>query len=303
MSLVDARRRVAATLPFALLCFTVSSRWLLESKLPTAGSTLLTQSAGCLLAAGVVFIRGLIRRTSATCTWVPSASVVAAASLVITAPAVCSAASSRSLNAENVMLALALTPVVVAVASSAFGEAEEGDLGARLWPGLVGTAGLLLILPAPSFTSWRFGLALSSMPLVLGTGAAWVTRGVDRSELLTRPAWISQWQTWAFVGAAVVLCLLAFASWQQSLHPSFSSVAASLDAFTLLLTLEVLSSRRASPWSAQFLFVPLLALLEGVFVMRPLLTARSYLALAMLAVSSAGQWCIKPEEPRQSGLT
>ena len=53
-----------------------------------------------------------------------------------------------------------------------------------------------------------------------------------------------------------------------------------------LLTLLVLRRLGVVRWSAQFLLIPLLTLLEGVLLLRPVLDFRSWMAFVLLAVSS-----------------
>jgi hypothetical protein len=64
------------------------------------------------------------------------------------------------------MIALALTPVVVALA----GRVES--VAGRIWPGLAAVAGLMLVVAQPSLGDARSDVALCLMPVLTGCGAA-----------------------------------------------------------------------------------------------------------------------------------
>ncbi len=206
-------------------------------------------------------------------------------SVAVVGPALAVAIFRRNVNASNATLALALTPCVIAVATSALmGEAHE-DVTARLWPGLAGTAGLLLLLPQPVVRDWQFGLALAAMPLLAGLGATlyFVSRTSEQaghfsSVVIYRPA-ISL----AFAGFAYGA--LALRGLGQGAVP-FSWGVAGADGLLALLTVMTLERLGPTRWAAQFLLAPLLTLVEGVAFLRPLLDLRSWLAFGLLTISA-----------------
>ena len=196
--------------------------------------------------------------------------------------AVAAAISTRFVNANNATLALALVPCVTAVTMSASEHEGSADLTARLWPGLAGVAGLLLLLPQPVFTDWRFALAFVAMPLLVGAGSSAfsaacgpdVFRGSQRGSLTCT----------VLLLAGSAFGLLSLRSFRGSVA-SFSWGVAALDGLLALLSLLVLQRLGAMSWAAQFLLIPLLTLLEGAVLLHPVLDLRSWLAFALLAVS------------------
>ena len=291
-----------AVWPFAALCLLAGSRWLQEGALPATQSTAGSEAAGCIMAAGLVGFSGALRSTGAQArqSRLPFWRTVGAAAVVLTAPAVAAAVSSRHVSGNDATLALALTPVVVAVASAANGTAETGGLAGRLWPGLAGMAGLLLLIPPPDFSGWRFVAALGALPLLSGCAAAGVQRGLEEAPGDTSPSRgrlarkLSGslprnplgWEFFALLAAAAVFALLGPRThWGQPQGGS-SFPAAGLDGLTFLLSLLVLRRLGAIGWAAQFLAIPLLTLLEGAGVLRPVLDLRSWIGFALLAVSS-----------------
>ncbi len=163
----------------------------------------------------------------------------------------------------------------------------EGDLTARLWPGLAGLAGLLLLLPQPSLGDWRYDLSLLCLPLVTGLGASYVTarQGHQVSEQVfpsPEPLWLAV----TLGSAALVFAGLAWGAQHSGGNEIFSVSAATLDGLMALLTLLVLRRLGAVRWSSQYLLIPLLTLLEGALLLRPVLDWRSWMAFALLAASS-----------------
>ena len=281
--------------PFVALCLMVSSRWVLEGAHPEAVSTAATEALGCFsagcLVAGWAWWRSIRGRPLRSRT-VPEINLSLAAGLLVSGPALASLIADRHLSGENATLALSLTPVVVAVASQHFYAETQENLTARLWPGLAGMAGLLLLLAQPKFSSWRFTAALAAMPLIAGVAAAFVRsrlHSLETSPLVTLPddqRWLVPWPTAALIAAALVFGVLALRASGFQREFSCSPLAASLDGITASLSLLVLARAGAVRWSAQFLAIPLFTLLEGVFLLRPILDTRSWLAFTLLLVST-----------------
>jgi drug/metabolite transporter (DMT)-like permease len=183
----------------------------------------------------------------------------------------------QGLSAGNLMMAFALTPVVLAVAEAARGDSRE-NLAGRLWPGLAAVAGLLLLLPQPVFGSAGSDVVLVIAPLLTGCGAALfcsADAGVWRM-----PA--------ALCGAAVVLGIAALAVFHRGhVWPEMLGLAAGLDAVEALLTILVLERLSAARWSAQFVVVPLVILVESFVILRESLSPRGIGGLLLLAGASA----------------
>lgn len=242
------------------------------------------------MAAALVFCRRKFfkRHQSATVTshesgkWKSSV----AAALLITSPALSSVVADRHLNANAATMALALTPVVVAVAAAAYSVGTE--LAGLLWPGLVGVAGLLLLLPEPNLSFWRTDVALATMPLLAGSTAVLLIYGhialgkcdMDAGDRHNR--WIER----GLLLAAILFGLL----WLQELrlHEDIrlSWIGSAADGLVSLLSLWTLERVGAVRWSAQFLFTPLMTIIEGVVLLRPALTTRSWVGFFLLLVGT-----------------
>ena len=206
---------------------------------------------------------------------------------MLTGPAVAQALSSRYVSADDATLALCLTPVVVAVAASATA-LEAGDMAARLWPGLAGAAGLLLLLPQPSLSGWRFVVALLALPLLAGIGAVHVTVTTEAAQTPTAVRGVSWLGATLFV-SSLLFALLGLIAYRQSGAVGVSALAVAADGLQALLTILALQRLGAVRWSSQFLIVPLLTMLEGAVLLRPMLDTRSWLAFVLLGVSSGYQ--------------
>ena len=209
---------------------------------------------------------------------------------MLTGPALAVFAAGQFLNSNNTTLALALVPIVVAVVASASGEAEHGDFTGLLWPGLAGVAGLLLLVPQPSFGSLRPWLGMLLMPLIVGLGAGIWSGERERSRTLAAEGGRRLGVTLGFLLAATLFAVLAVLHQRTGGELAFSFSAVALDGVTAALTLLALDRVSAIRWSAQFLLIPLLGLLEGVVLLKPFLDSRSYLAFGLIGVSALYQW-------------
>lgn len=224
-----------------------------------------------------------------------------AGALALSGTALAAMVSDRYINANDVTLALSLTPVVVAIAVCASRVGEGHDLTARLWPGLMGLAGLLLLLPQPALSGWRFVLALCLMPAVIGTAAAIAAPvGVHGEEVRGRAL---PWKVVALLGAGAMFVAVGLVERRTGSSLPLTWEAAVLDGVTALLSLMALSRLGATRWSAQFLVVPLLTMLEGAAILRPVLDVRSWLAFALLALSGAYLFRVGREGRRAAGAS
>ncbi len=275
--------------PMGLLCCLEGSRWLLEESLPVTRPTLLSAAAGCAMAAVIVVVWRTLRRRRGQ-----SSELVfqqrgqgegqrsVAAALLVTSPALGGAISDRHLNANVATIALALTPAVVAVAVTAARTNDE--LAGLLWPGLAGTAGLLLLLPEPSLSSWRMDVALAAMPLLSGVMSVFLTSGDSalREGGSHAAGRHNRWIERGLLLAAVLFALALLPKLHIHEEMVFSWAASAVDGMVSLLTLWTLQRVGAVRWSAQFLLTPFVTIAEGVALLRPALTARSWVGLFLL---------------------
>jgi drug/metabolite transporter (DMT)-like permease len=193
-------------------------------------------------------------------------------------------------SAVSLTMALALTPVVLAVAESAM-RGDEGNLAGRLWPGLAAVAGLLLVLAEPSLASAWGDILLVLAPLMTGVGA--VLFCTAEESVWRLPA--------ALLGVAAVFALGAVVTMGGGhAWPELLGLATGLDALEAVLAVMALGRLGATRWSAQFALVPLVVLLEGLALMREWVPVRMIGGLLLLAVASAA--LLAPaavgEEPR-----
>lgn len=286
---MQAARRPAWQLwwPFALLCLLRGSRWMLSGSLPGSATTFASASLGCGSAAALYL---LILRPSSVMREQRSDILRSAigGALLITGP-LTALLYPRAIAATSLTMALALTPVVIAVGEAATRHSRE-TLAGRLWPGLAAIAGLLLLLLQPSLTNPAVDLVLVLTPLLTGWGAVLFCSA--RATIWRIPA--------ALLGACVVLGLGAainFATHTGGL-PDMAGLAAGFDALEALLALIALGRLSATRWSAQFAIVPLIILLEGVVMVPASVPARMIVGLVLLAFAAVALLIPPSEESR-----
>jgi hypothetical protein len=180
-------------------------------------------------------------------------------------------------------MALALTPVAVAIGASSFGAARSQGVAGRIWPGLAAVTGLLLILVQPDLGNTTSDIALFLAPTLTGLGAALFDCD-DRAPAAN-----------ALIGASVLFAFATLASAFIAGHrPSFSLLAIAYEGILALLSVLALSRLGATRWSSQFTWLPLLVLVEGIVLVRPSVTTRSVVGLLLLAIASV--YLLLPQE-------
>jgi drug/metabolite transporter (DMT)-like permease len=260
--------------PLLALLAAGAARWIVTDTHPEAGSTLASEALGCAWAALLVW--AVAPRSARRAGWAGWKTMLAGAMLV-GGPVTALLVHAPLVDPGGLTMALALTPVVVAVASAALSRGQTDDVAGRLWPGLAAVAGLLLVLVTPSLSDVRSDVVLALAPLLAGVGAAWfcVQPGTAAGKLRI-----------GLAGASALFLAAALAGWPLSGRPTFSVVAVAWDGVIALLSLLTLVQLAATRWSAQFVLLPLLILLEGIVLMRPPMTVRLDCGLALLAVAS-----------------
>ena len=265
--------------PFALLCLAASSEWTITDNWPQAGSTLASETVACALAAGLsvgLALKNRSRRPSEA----SSFTAALGGTLVLVGPIIGILLQAPSLNPASLVLALALTPVVTAVAEAASGSSEDGLSAANLWPGLAALVGLLLILPEPSFSNPLNDLVLLLTPLLTGVGC-----------VLFRSSVASTSGTWssaaAFASAGCVFGIGAAAqAIRQRAIPALAPASVAVDFVLTLLTILALQRLAASQYTARYVLVPLAILLQSLFLLHSGISARS-VACGVLLVGAA----------------
>jgi drug/metabolite transporter (DMT)-like permease len=201
-----------------------------------------------------------------------------AGAMLVGGPAVGLLFRGQELDSGSLTIALALTPVIIAIAASALGTESSDSIAGRIWPGLAAVAGLMLVLVQPTLGDARTDLALVLAPALTGVGA--VLFCVDQPRSASRAVA-------ALLGASALFAVaLAESCFFAGARPSISLLAVACDGVLALLGVVTLAQLGATRWSSQFTWVPLLIILEGIVLMRPQLTARWVIGLALLALAS-----------------
>lgn len=190
----------------------------------------------------------------------------------------------RDLDSTALTISLAFAPIIIAIASSALGTESSEGIAGRIWPSLAAVAGLLLVLVQPSLGDLRTDLLLLLAPVLTGLGAVLFSMDHPRSILRTLSS---------LLGATALFALaLATGHFLDSAHPTVSVLAIACDGIVALLGIATLSRLGSTRWSAQFTWVPLLIILEGIVLVRPRLTAHWFTGIILLIV--AGVYLLLP---------
>jgi hypothetical protein len=262
--------------PFALLCLAASSEGWITDNWPQAGSTLASETVACALAAMLTFSLAFLK-PKARLTRLSTSSAAWSGALILTGPAIGLFLMS-SLGPANRVLALALTPVVVAVAEAALGTQEQGLSARSLWPGLAAVSGLLLVLPEPSLASPLNDAALLLAPLLTGIGCTLFRHhsleAMDARENATA----------TFAGGCLLFGLgTAVQSTLQHTLPAPTFAAVAIDLILTLLSILALQRLTATQYAARYVLVPLVILLLSLFQVHATITARSVTCAVLLA--------------------
>lgn len=242
---------------------------------PDSESTLSSLGMGSLWAALVSLM--LIVRTPAQAMVRRSWLGLLSGALLAAGPAAGLLLHAREITSTSLTMALALTPVAVGIAVSAFGGRTSVSVAGRIWPGLAAIGGLLLLLAEPSLADPASDLALFLAPTLTGIGAA-----------LLCSSGTSRWRatTALFGGTALFAVAILAESLLTHVRPRVSLLAMACDGLMALLSVYALLQIGAARWSAQFTLLPLLIVLEGIALVRPTITARWVVGLSLLAFAS-----------------
>jgi hypothetical protein len=267
-------KRFQQAWPFALLCLIASTIWLLLDRYPQISFTLSTYAIASAVAGGLVYC--VTRRVKR----LPSEALLAPASggaLILIGPTIGTFLGATSLGASGLTIALALTPVVVAVAWPALTE-RQFYLN-QLWPGIVAAAALLIAIPAPSTADWRSDASMALAPLLTGIGCVLYARS-DVPVL---------WKATASLALATILFTIGVLTQSFAQHAALSISLSAISIATVLFLLALLALSRfsAMQYTARYTLVPLVLLMEGPLLLsRSLLTWRAILCAALLLLAT-----------------
>lgn len=286
--------------PFLLLLLVGASRWAVTAVRPEADPTLASETIGCawatLLALAVLAIQ---QNLAGPAPAKPAPSRAArlrwllAGAMFSSGPVITLFLRGRELDSGALTIALALTPVIIAIASSAFGTESAEGIAGRIWPSLAAVAGLLLVLVQPTLGDLRTDLALALAPTLTGIGA--VLFCVDSPRAPSRIPTTLLGASTAFALALAASCLIAHT------RPSLSLAAVACDGVLALLSILALNQLGATRWSSQFTWVPLLVILEGIVLVRPHLTSHWFIGLILLII--AGVYLLVPQADEPASET
>jgi hypothetical protein len=285
------RERLQPWLLFGLLVLAGAVRWMVTEARPDSESTLASLTLGCGWAALVslmLLVRGpaqaMVRRS-----WLG----LLAGALLFAGPVAGLLLHVHEFNATSLTMALTLTPVAVGITSAAVGGGEMGGAAGRIWPGLAALGGLLLLLAEPSLSNPRADLALFLAPTLTGVGAALLC-------LRGSSGWRAT--TGLFGATALFAVVLLVESVASGVRPRVSLLAVACDGVMALLSVYALLRVGATRWSAQFALLPLLIVLEGIAMVRPVFTARWVVGLSLLALASI-YLLLPPGDDSEAGAT
>jgi hypothetical protein len=286
--------------PFLLLLLVGASRWAVAAVRPEADATLASEAVGCAWATLVALAVAGLRPTSASPAAAPPAPSrgarlrwLLAGAMFSGGPVITLFLHGRDLDASALTIALALTPVIIAIASSALGTESSEGMAGRIWPGLAAVAGLLLVLVQPTLGDLRTDLALVLAPTLTGVGAVLFCAGPQRAAARMPTA---------LLGASTLFAVgLAGSYLVAHARASLSLPAVACDGVLALLGILTLNQLGATRWSSQFTWVPLLVILEGIVLVRPQLTAHWFIGLILLMV--AGVYLLVPQVDESTAET
>ena len=196
------------------------------------------------------------------------------------------------LNAAGFSIAMSLTPMVISVASSVRNETAYEGITGRIWPSLAAVVGLLLLFAQPALADVRSDLTYLFAPILTGTGAVLFGVGPHRAEVRV---------ALSLAGGCLFFAVsLAVAMFFGNPFQAISIVTVASDGLLILLSVVSLIQVGPSKWSAQFILVPLLIVLEGIILVHPRLTAQVIVGLILLAASSVSLLLSKVDEQDES---
>jgi drug/metabolite transporter (DMT)-like permease len=283
------RRRRIVWSGFVLLCLATSLQWLIP---PTMTKVSPLQQQGVMYAAigfcALAFARlgksgdGL---RAVRWGWIALAGV-----LFLGVPAILLDIVSGVTSSAIVSLLFTVTPVVVvlAVMNNSSALQEESGLQRLFVPVLAGVGGVLCVLPfafTGSTLEWGAFAVVLAAAVLAGVAGVWLYRLLQAASMAESIAIIG------ISNAAVLLCWCGLHGpfiWR--LNEIFHGLSVALDVVQIalvLLTLWLVREMDPVQLSARYLVIPLLTISEGVVAMRPPVTVRLILGIALLAT---GTW-------------
>jgi drug/metabolite transporter (DMT)-like permease len=185
----------------------------------------------------------------------------------------------QRMSAVGFTIALSLTPVVVGVAGSTFKSDLSSHVAQRIWPGLAAMAALLMLFSTPSLQDAWTDIAYVLAPVLTGAGAALFCSGRAGHAQRAAPA---------LGGAVAVLTLFLVTSFLRGYALERLSLAsAAINAVLAALALASLEQLGAQRWSAQFVLIPLLVVVQGMVLSHSVMGIRGLSAIGLLSIAAS----------------
>ena len=229
--------------------------------------------------------------------WLALGKVVVGGILLVGVPVILFGASVHGVSSMGRAVMTTLAPVMVCLAVTQRGRsAGEEELAWRLLvPGLAGIAGVLLLFPFDVPGSLRgvvmLGLVVVAVGMVALSGV-WLQRvseGVGVASVWAAVLW----------GNAMVLGVSGWAQGESVLMPGLS---AWVDVAEVVLLVWLVWAMPPLRLMARFLAVPLVAVLEGLVMMRPQVTVRMGAGVGLLILGAG--WIMRARiEEDAAGLS
>ncbi len=276
MSLSEGRKSGWWWWAFAGLCVLAGSRWISSDEWPQTASTLSTEAWACWVAALGSFALAGLRKPGLPAR-ASALKLVAIGAGLLAAPALGAVLSGPAAQPFNRTVALCLVPVVVAVLGGIWG---EGGMG-RLWPGLVGLGGAMLVFPLVVPVKVVDYVWLLVVPLAVGAASA----GLARAAKGVAAEWCA---AMVFTGGAVCLGLLEAVRLERTgvVAAPVTASAVGINVVIAVLTVWVFVQGEAMAYVARYFLVPLITIVEGVLIFREGVTGRLVVGVGLLAVGT-----------------
>lgn len=256
----QARRPSLMAIGFIGLCVMQGSTWLLPEwessyKSELDFSDLLYLIVGLI---GIAYSCSGNRKTRSMLDWTK---VGALGVMLVGVPELLVELALRSASATTVAAGMALVPVVVSVVVQ-----QNGSSGRALTPALAAFGGVLLLLPSQLEFSWS-ATEVSAAALSIGLAGVLLHQAIQGWRLFEVLAACG-------FGNGTLLLVSRHLAAQRAEPLAQSFLVAGLNGLGLVLLLWMTSEMNPLRVSSRFLFVPIVTVLEGAVLMRPVLTAR-----------------------------
>src|SRR5277367_6134782 len=272
---------------FAVLCVLAASSWVIPQNSPSVVPSL--EEQGILFSligfvALLISLRGGWRRQRLSEYW---RFVLGSLGFFGVPLVVAEYAGSVTAITRSALFALAPVVVVIVVAAGDMSAVEERGARRFLVPALIGAGGLFLLLPLEISGSLRGRLmvGLVGVAVVLvGMTSGWLHR------LLGEIRWVEGIALAGLMNGLFLFVCSAFLEgmvWHWTNFGLLESISLLVDGIEVLLIVWLLREMTPVRFSARYLVIPLLTVLESFVVERPDVTLRIVCGTALLAVGAA----------------